>query len=96
VREEQNRLASSASLSLPTFLVGYQFNLALLSIPSFIAQTDFTTSDALRLPSTPVIESRNALAPLPAFTPGHFSQKAQAFHPDVFRLPAQVSLNLTA
>lgn len=89
VHEEQNRLASSASLSLPSFL-GYQFNLANLSIPSFITQT----SDALHLPSTPVIESRNVFAPLPAFIPGHFTQRPLAFHPDVFTLPAPVRLNL--
>lgn len=95
VREEQNRLASSASLSLPSFL-GYSFDLASLPIPSFIVQADdFATPGSLLLPSTPVIESRSPLAPLPAFAPGHFTMPAPRFLPNVFTLPAPSSLNVT-
>jgi hypothetical protein len=95
VREEQNRLASSASLSLPSFL-GYIFDLARLSIPSFVVQTGFATPDSLLLPSTPVIESNNPLAPLPIFAPVHFTQRPLMFHPNVFTLPAPISLNVMA
>ena len=89
VREEQNRLASSASLSLPSFL-GYSFNLASLPIPSFTVRLDFAIPGSLLLPSTPVI------APLPSIAPDHFTMPAPRFHPDVFTLPAPVSLNVTA